>query len=352
MSYTVNDLYSTRHAELIEVLKDKAYANTTEWIGTITDARAAVVADGYSTDKYTVCETIRSRVKAASKKNVKPVATLMTAAGVTSLPSTGSKVIPAGVSKRVAALDTLRHLWLVKKSGSHKLWVLSLPESYRDWPVAALHGKDYDGIGALVNDDSSHFSEDDRKHLSQATQTGLRWIQKAMIVCGDPAKKKHLEILKRWFADSTSTDEDMKKAAATLNDGLKGMAASIRSNFLLIADMPKDRGTDDAKSTNAFVFSDEKVDVIYVEGAFFGKSDTFKGLKNWTRIVVHELSHRVAKTDDHRYRHHVSGLKPDSADPNFNAAKALNNADSWAMFCMDCAGEMTHGDYTKVKVDR
>lgn len=352
MSYTVNDLYSTRHAELIEILKDKEFAKSTEWTPVINDVRGIVVADGYSTDKYTACDSLRSKVKAAAKKNVKPVNTLLSAAGVAALPTTGSKTIPADVSKRVAALDMLRRLWLIKKSGSHKLWVLSLPDAYKDWPVEALKGKDADAIGAIVNDESEHFSSDDRKHLSQATQAGLRWIQKAMIVCGDPTKKKHMEILKRWFADSTSTEEDMKAAATKLNDGLKTMAGTIRSNFLLIADMPKDRGTDDAKSTNAFVFGGEKIDVIYVEGAFFGKNDTFKGLKNWTRIIVHELSHRGPKTDDNRYRHHASGLKPDSADPNFNAAKALNNADSWAMFCMDCAGEMTKGDYTKVKVDK
>jgi hypothetical protein len=77
----------------------------------------------------------------------------------------------------------------------------------------------------------------------------------------------------------------------------------------------------------------------------------FKDLTNWTRIVVHELSHREAKTDDHCYRHNPADLKPDSGDANFSAEKALDNADSWALFCMDCAGEMTGGDYVKVKVN-
>ncbi|WP_234197451.1 MULTISPECIES: M35 family metallo-endopeptidase [Pseudacidovorax] len=350
MPYTVNDLYTTRHGELIENLKDGDFPSSTDWVGVISDSRAVVTARGYNTDKYAACESLRSRVKAGAKKSVKPVATMMTAAGVTSLPSAGSKAIPAGVSKRVAALEMLRHLWMVKKSGSHKLWVLSLPEAYKDWPAEALKGKDYDALGHIVNDESSHFSAEDRKHLGQSSQNGLRWIQKAMVVCTSPDKKKHMAILRRWFADANTKDEDLKAVAATLNEGLKGMAASIRSNFLLIADMPKDRGSDSSRRTNAFVFSNEAIDVIYVEGAFFGKNDTFQGLKNWTRIVVHELSHRVAKTADHRYRHHAKGLKPDAADPNFTGAKAQANADSWAMFCMDCAGEMTKGDYTKVQV--
>jgi allantoicase len=98
------------------------------------------------------------------------------------------------------------------------------------------------------------------------------------------------------------------------------------------------------------VFGNEKIDVIYVEAAFFSDRDMFKDLKNWTRIVVHELSHREAKTEDHRYRHNRAGLKPDAGDARFTAAKAIANADSWAMFCMDCAGEMASGDYAKVKV--
>ena len=350
MAYTLKDLYYTRHEETIGFLKSTDYPGSGDWVPVISDSRQLVVEGGYNVEKYKASEALRKRVEAADKKNVKPASTMLTAAGVTSLPSSGTKSIPAGVANRVAALEMLRHLWLIKKSGSHKLWVLSLPESYRDWPAADLAGKTFDGIGARLNDDTSHFSVDDRKHLSQATQNGLKWVQKAMTVAASPGKKGNLDIIKRWFADENSTDEDMLAAAATLNAGLKKIAAVIKSTFLLITDMPLDRGNAAKASTNAFVFSGEKIDVIYVEAAFFSNADMFKDLKNWTRIVVHELSHRACKTADNRYRHNKAGLKPAAADPNFTAAKALNNADSWAMFCMDCSGEMVAGDYVKVKV--
>jgi hypothetical protein len=351
VAYQTKDLYSTRHAAMIEILKDKAFASSDDWKSVIEDARRIVVSEGFDVDRYPACDGIRKRVDAAEKKGrTKPAATLLTAAGVTSLPSTGSKEIPASVIKRVAALDSLRHLWLLKKSGSHKLWVLSLPDGYRDWPEADLAGKNYDAISARLNDNTAHFSIEDRKHLSDATQHGLKWVHKAMAVAAGPKKKKNMDIVKRWFADSTSTDEDMVKAAAALNAGLKKIAACIKSTFMLVVDMPMARADKANANVNAFVFSAEKIDVIYVEPAFFSNRDMFKGLKNWTRIVVHELSHREVKTNDHRYRHHSAGLKPDAGDANFNAEKALNNADSWAMFCMDCAGEMTDADYAKVKV--
>jgi len=350
MGYNLNDLYSSRHAETIATLKSADYPAAGEWLPVISDARQLVVTEGYAVGKYTASEALRARVAAAGKRNVKTVDTMLTAAGVTSLPTSGAKSIPPGVASRVAALEMLRHLWLLKQSGSHEVWVLSLPESYRDWPAADLAGKDYDGIGSRLDDKTSHFSSDDRGHLSNATQNGLKWVQKAMLVSGDPAKKANLDIVRRWFADENSTDDDMKAAAATLNDGLKKIAAVIKSTFLLFTDMPKDRGDPNEAATNAYVFNADKIDVVYVEAAFFSTNDMFKDLKNWTRIVVHELSHRCCNTADNRYRHHVKGLKPRAADPLFNAAKALANADSWAMFCMDCSGEMVPGDYVKVKV--
>lgn len=351
MPYEIKDLYSTRHEATIAVLKSRDFPADGEWKPVIDDARALVIAEGFNVEKYKVCETLRSKVASAKKKEIKPVATLLTAAGVTSLPSVGTKAIPPNVARRVAALETLRHLWLLKKSGNHKIWVLSLPAAYRDWPEADLAGKDYDGLGNRVNDGSSHFSQDDRKHLSDATKEGLKWVQKAMIVAADPSKKSHKALIKRWFTDANTKDEEYAAIASTLNEGLKKIAARISSTFLLFTDMPMNRGVPEKANVNAFVFNNEKVDVIYVEAAFFSSRDMFKDLKNWTRIAVHELSHREVKTKDHRYRHHDAGLKPDAGDAKFNAALALANADSWAMFCMDCAGYMSSGDYAKVKVN-
>lgn len=350
MPYEVKDLYSSRHEATIDILKSRDFPNDGDWKPVIDEARALVVADGFNVDKYKVCETLRNKVVSANKKEIKPAATMLTAAGVTSLPSVGAKSIPATVARRVAALETLRHLWLLKRSGSHKVWVLSLPNNYRDWPEADLASKDYDGIGTRINDSSSHFSTDDRKHLSEATREGLKWVHKAMIVAATPNTKKHQALLQRWFADANTKDEDYAAIGLTLNEGLKKIATRIASTFLLFTDMPMNRGLADKANVNAFVFSNEKIDVIYVEAAFFSNADMFKDLKNWTRIVVHELSHREAKTKDHRYRHHDAGLKPDAGDAKFTAAQALNNADSWAMFCMDCAGRMGSGDYAKVQV--
>ncbi len=352
MAYKIADLYSTRHEAAIEALKSADFPTTKPWDEVVREARKLVAPQGFDVDNYKACTALRKAVDSAARKDTKPAASMLSAAGVIALPSSGNKSIPLSVTSRVAVLELVRHLWLLKKSGSHKLWVLSLPESYRDWPATDLAGKDYDGISSRLNDASTHFSLDDRKHLAQASQEGLSWLHKAQVVVADPKHKKHMPLLRRWFADANSTNEDMVAAAATLASGLKKIVTTIKSGDLLVTDMPLDRGNEARANVNAFVFSDEKIDVIYVEPAFFSNAGMFKDLKNWTRIVVHELSHREAKTKDHRYRHHSAGLKPDAGTATFTAAKALDNADSWALFCMDCAGRMVDADYANVKVDK
>jgi hypothetical protein len=88
----------------------------------------------------------------------------------------------------------------------------------------------------------------------------------------------------------------------------------------------------------------EGMDVVYVESAFFGHDPggVVHDLKNWTRIIVHELSHLVCGTIDvngDRYAH--SGIGPHAGFP---ASDAVRNADSWAFFAADCAGQLTDGN--------
>jgi Lysine-specific metallo-endopeptidase len=348
MGYKPEDLYSARHAAMLETLKSKDFPSGGDWGPVISSARGAVGQKGFDVGKYAACESIRKVVANGVKAKIKPAASILAGAGGTLAAATGAP-LSAPLTKRMAALEVLRRLWLLKKWGSHKLWVLSLPMKYGNWPEADFAGKQFSAISDKLNDEGGRFSIGDQKHLSSATQQGLKWIHKAMIVAGAPDKAKHKVILKRWFADANTTDEDLRKAAKTLAAGLLKMSNTIKSTFLLMTDMPLDRNSADAATTNAFVFSDEPISVIYVERAFFGTHDTWKDLKNWTRIVVHELSHRDGKTDDHRYRHNSAGLKPSVA--SFKHAKAISNADSWAIFCMDCAGEMTDADYKKVKVE-
>jgi hypothetical protein len=105
---------------------------------------------------------------------------------------------------------------------------------------------------------------------------------------------------------------------------------------LIYTDSVSERGTHANAGTEAFVWGDP-LDVVYIEEKFFGRRNTLTGLTNWARIVVHELSHREVATKDHAYEH--QGMAP----KKLSAAKAIENADSWAWFCADCGGALSDG---------
>ena len=132
------------------------------------------------------------------------------------------------------------------------------------------------------------------------------------------------------------TRADVLAVAEKLNAGLKKLSSKLKSGRLIYTDSVSERGTTANQSTEAFVWGDP-LDVVYIEEEFFGSRNTLTGLTNWARIVVHELTHRELKTEDHAYEH--QGINPNK----LTAAKAVENADSWAWFCADCAGALTEG---------
>jgi hypothetical protein len=60
--------------------------------------------------------------------------------------------------------------------------------------------------------------------------------------------------------------------------------------------------------------------------------------------IVHEVSHRVAGTDDFAYDN--TGLRPSKTGIRFS--HALRNADTWGYFCVDLAGMLAQSDSDKV----
>ena len=141
-------------------------------------------------------------------------------------------------------------------------------------------------------------------------------------------------VVSRWFADADTDEAGLDTLIGTLQPGFKKILGVLGSGRLVLTDHPQARGSTLADS-EAFVFTQrEPLDVVYVEGAFFGSGNLLKGLKNWTRILVHELSHREQKTVDKFYA--WQGIKP--VVGGFPSADAIVNAESWAFFCADAAG--------------
>jgi Lysine-specific metallo-endopeptidase len=325
--------FSEAYAEIQSGLASSKFSQDKDWQALLKEARKLAGVTGFDVGHAGVVGDLRKKVAKAAASGANEAVTFFQGAGET-LSGKGPGVLVDGdLAKRLGALKTLRHTYLLKRFGGHKVWIVSLPTGFTAWPHEALKGGLSD-VTQKLTDKTERFNDEARKHLSNASQEGLKWVHKALSVTGSPKQTKNFATISRWFADNGSTDADMLTAAATLSAGFKKIAAKLKSGHLIYTDSVSERGTTENAGTEAFVWGD-KLDVVYIEEEFFGKQNSLTGLTNWARIVVHELTHREVATKDHAYEHQAINPK------KLTAAKAIENADSWAWFCADCAGSLT-----------
>ncbi|HET7930245.1 MAG TPA: M35 family metallo-endopeptidase [Rhodanobacteraceae bacterium] len=281
-------------------------------------------------------------------------------------PSDGNVAPAAEVAMRAAALKLLYHTYLLNRSGDRKVWVVSLPVDFHDWPSDDINARasTQAALRTLLRSDQEIFSATQKKWLASAAQHSLAWCHKTGIVLAAAAKglarktpgRKEvaaIDLVKRWFADPATTDVELGKYVGRLDTGFKAIVATLNKGHLVLTDWVPLRGatTQDEISflmSEAFTFGarSEGMDTIYIERSFFTRDEggVVHGQKNWARIVVHELTHLVCGTDDvnigrARYAHY--GIGPHAGFPG---SAAIRNADSWAFFCADCAGVLTDGE--------
>ena len=250
---------------------------------------------------------------------------------------------------RAATLKFLRHLYLVHQRGNQKVWVADTPKSYRHYPSGELDDvkSSMSNLRARLSDKDEQFGPDRRKALGEATITSLAWCQRTNMAlaeaAADPACPA-MEKVKRWFSSSVTTEEDLQQMVGDLQAGFKKVTATLNSSQLIFTDMPSIRGATsgddyDLLTAYAFVFAGrwEKLPIVYIENAFFGPHRSpLPDRTLWALTVVHEITHIDCSTKDHRYDN--AGLK---CGPVFDPDRAVENADSWAYFCADCANALT-----------
>lgn len=326
--------FSDAYDDVLDGVSASGFSIDSPWADYLVRARKLCRIDGFDIGQASLLEDLRKTLSKAVAKGTGEAASLLAFAGEKLAAGSPRSTVDVDLAERVGALKVLRHTYLLKRSGAHRVWCVSIPPAYTQWPTQALQG----GLPAVVaklSDTTDRFGDEDRKHLSDASLAALRWVHKAMIVSGDMTSKKNFERVARWFADGTCSDQDVVDTGALLNAGLKKIATKLMSGRLIYTDHVVERGTGAFDGVEAFVWND-KLDVVYIENEFFGRRNTLTGLTNWARIVIHELTHRELNTDDHAYEH--EGMAP----KKIGMARARTNADSWAWFCLDCAGGLTH----------
>ncbi|PWI34095.1 hypothetical protein DI392_07845 [Vibrio albus] len=256
---------------------------------------------------------------------------------------------------RVLVIKFLLHFHLLRKRGGQKIWIFSSPAAYTDYPSKELWATAHNKVTLKnkLGDTKERFSSRDKKNLSNATQMGLAWTHKAIMTLTNARQKggqKSREKVKKWFADGNTSDIELNLMIGNLERGFKKIANTLDSNQLIFTDMASLRsaqtGNDaDFKNSEAFVYGGryEKLPIVYIEDAFFAKGgNVMDGMKNWARIIVHEVSHLDCSTADKLYA--WAGIKPGT---NITPADCSVNADSWAYFAADCANALTKNDINR-----
>lgn len=338
-----------------------------DWRPLIKRLHKAMTNSGFDVGEASALSDLRKRSLKASSGLLAKAATPDKAIldAVNAWSENASELVDDKAKMRAAALKLLKHVYLISKSGNRKVWVVSLPTEFQDWPSDDFNARADTqlAVRSLLKSNSELFNEERKKHLSAATFQGMAWCQKTTALLalaakglGPKADKKGtaaLAVVKRWFADPATTDAEMGTYIATLSQGFKNITAQLNKGHLLLTDwVPLRTATTqdelDFLNSEAFTFTSrsEGMDVVYIERSFFvdHPGNVLKGTKNWTRIVVHELTHLVCGTEDVNIgnaRYAWYGIGPHSGYPG---SAAIRNADNWAFFCADCAGQLTDGE--------
>ncbi len=160
-------------------------------------------------------------------------------------------------------------------------------------------------------------------------------------------------MVKRWFADPATTEVELTAYISRLALGFKAIIAMLNKGQFVPSDWVPLRTATTADDiafidSEAFTFSGggEGMNVVYIERSFFQNhaGSVLAGHKNWTRVVVHELTHLVCRTEDvniGQTRYAWYGIGPHAGYPG---SAAIRNADNWAFFAADCGGVLTDGE--------
>ena len=326
------DRFSQAYEKASDVVKNQTFVDDWQtFLEKEVKIKQLLDATGPDTTHAGGLDKLRKKINDGSGKDGKTAADLILAA---SQGKTGK------LEDRASTIKMLKHLYLSRQQGTQDVWVYAPPVDYQKWiydeispPEASMKPK--------LNKEDEVYSAGERKIMCDALQLALTWTMDAMIKLSD-GKDTTLAMVRRWFADEDTTDQQIKDAAKTLNDGYKKIANVAKSNKLIFSDEPNDRNTGGWKDW-AFVYKSEGMDVVYLQGAFLKSGNSGK-LWMCALTIIHELSHRAVGTSDHAYD--SDGLKPSKA--SLPHAKAIDNADSWAYFATDLAGKLSESDRNKV----
>jgi hypothetical protein len=329
-----------------------------DWQPLVRELEQLMAPAGFDAAREHALGKLRMKVReGASRTTITEDRGILEAAGAWVEGNAGT--LTEAAKKRAASLKFLRHVYLQNKAGNRKVWVVALPTSITDWPTRHLAsaGTTLSAVKTILASGNEHFNDQQKRYLGNSTQQALAWCQKAGIVLANAAAAGNAQqatdaraMVRRWFAEPSMSDTTLATHVSTLAAGFKKIIAMLNKGNFILTDWVPFRGTTDVDEADflaaeAFTFSanGEGLDVVYIESNFFvdHPGNVLTGQANWTRIVVHELTHLVCGTDDvnnGQARYAWYGIGPHAGYPG---SDCVRNADNWAFFAADCAGALT-----------
>lgn len=350
---TLENLFTKTYAVTAAGLRAGGFAGTAPWDKLLPKLQEVAETAGFNETAHQALDSFRQALEQAARQRIDEATFLATGAAIDTKGAANALATAAEVS-RGAALKLLRHTYFHARRNSHKMWIVSLPNAYGQWPHKHLAGSRLQLVTRLAAGDE-RFSATERQHMSDAAQRGLRWLHKALLALDDLTDTaRGMRLLKRWFADEDTTAEQLRNFAENkLKPGLRKIVPKMNGGTLVVTDfVPIRLSTADrdkrAAGSNAFVTVADTMDVVYIEKPFFTHNATSvfqKDERHWARIMVHEMTHRECATVDNRYA--WNGIGP--AKGGFTSSQAMANADSWAIFVANAAGAMSKTDIARAR---
>jgi hypothetical protein len=325
------DVFSDVYGKSVDLLKTKCFDD--RWSNIEPKLKALLAAGGPNDAEAPVLDLIRQSLNVVARKENGSDAVAQEILEI-------SRYKSAGFEERAALLKTIRHFYFVNRAGNQSVWVCDGPKAYHKWAYDLFPGKAVGHIKGSLQHDHEAFGGGNRKMFSDALQLTRKWSADIVAKLGKPDDDA-VTAARRWFHRADASDDDVKKTAAVLLDGFKKISATCNSTHVIFSDRPHKRADPGFRDTVASVNAGDAMPVIYIFKLFLdaGKRNRRGHIgKLWycALTIVHELSHKLAGTDDIQYD--TSGLKPNAT---FTPAQSLKNADSWGYFAADLVGALS-----------
>lgn len=326
------NVFTEVYDKSVELLKKPALH--ADWRDIEAGLKRLLQADGPSAADARTLDDLRQKLRDVVKNSEDPAAKAK-AKEIMRVVQSGKN----GFQDRAALIKQMRHFYLVARKGNQCIWVVDQPRAYGKWDYDLFAGKSAVDLTSTLARETEVFGSGNRRLLSDALQLARKWSADTEIKLSSPTKAT-TKAIRTWFHRRGAKAEDVETTRGVLLEGFKKITAACNSGRVIFSDRPHLRASGDYDNTYASVNAGDKMPVIYIYQTFLDtgrRSRDGKIPKLWlcALTVIHELSHKLQRTEDIRYDY--QGLAPSRSFP---PSDAIRNADSWAYFCGDVLGHV------------